>query len=121
MRKVHLAMTLPLKQKYPLQASIRAAKIIIMLTTVAQNRPKTTRWSTFLPKFCIYGHHRVIKRLKFDTVVYRSPTRMMVEDVLMPGRGVNVGVYLRRGDAFVSQHFLHDTKVSTMFHKMCGE
>ena len=46
---------------------------------------------------------------------------MMSQHSLMPCAGVYMCVYFRRHDALMSKHFLHDSKIRSVFHKMGGE
>ena len=46
---------------------------------------------------------------------------MMRKYVSMPCASVHMGIYLCRGDAFMTQHFLHHTQVGSPFHQMGGE
>ena len=46
---------------------------------------------------------------------------MVFQHFLMPGAGIHMGVYLRRGDALVSEHFLDHAQVRTVLDQVGRE
>ena len=50
-----------------------------------------------------------------------TASRMAVNDILMPCSAVDMGIYFRRRDIFMSQHFLHGKKVCPVLYQMGSE
>ena len=46
---------------------------------------------------------------------------MMLQNVFLPSRAVNVGIYFSGQNTFMSQHFLDCPQISPSFYKMCGK
>ena len=56
-----------------------------------------------------------------STAVGQLSARMVVKDGGMPGGGVDMRVYLRGGDAFMTQHLLDNPDIRAVLNKMSGE
>ena len=46
---------------------------------------------------------------------------MMLKNLFLPYRAVDMGIYLSGGDALMPKHLLHHTQVGAMLQKVCGK
>ena len=62
-------------------------------------------------------------RCKFSKLCSILPDfpRVVIQYSFVPGAAVNVCVYFRRHDAFMSEQLLHTAKISTAIQQMCSK